>query len=191
MIIGGSYLINKSIIIGLMNADVSEKLKMKLVSEGYEVLHVTNSGNDLIREVRKFSPTIVIMGYKLADMTIMDVYNRIGSLARFLAIVNEPYKSYVQEETDIFCISSPINNIVLFNSLDMIIQSERRVNKLIEKVSSLEQKIEERKLVEKAKGILMKEKSISEEEAFRFLQKKAMDTKKTLKAIADEVLQTN
>lgn len=184
-------MINKSIIIGLMNTEVSEKLKNKLVTEGYEVLLVTNSGNEVIREVRKLLPTIVILGYKLKDMTIMDLYNRIGNLTRFLAIVNEPYKSYVQEDTDIFCITSPINNIVLFNSIDMIIQSERRVSRLKEQVSTLEQKIEERKIVEKAKGLLMRKEDLSEEEAFRFLQKKAMNTKKTLIAIANEVLQNN
>jgi uroporphyrinogen-III synthase len=56
------------------------------------------------------------------------------------------------------------------------------------KINQLESKIEERKLIEKAKGILMKEKSITESEAFGILRKEAMNKRKSIKEIAEAVL---
>ena len=60
--------------------------------------------------------------------------------------------------------------------------------RLIEETFSLKEALELRKLVEKAKGILMKRKHVSEDEAYRTLQKESMDRRKTLKEIADAII---
>ncbi len=62
-------------------------------------------------------------------------------------------------------------------------------SQLIEEVTKLKETLEARKLIERAKGILMKQRGMSEEEAYRFLQKKSMDTGKTTKEIASGVCQ--
>lgn len=177
------------IVIAVNNFEVSEKLRNILSNEGYYIVATTKSGNELTRIVRSNDISIVLIGYKLTDMTIMDVYNNIGELTSFLAIVNEQHKAYIQEQTDIFCITSPINNLILLNSIDMIIQSERRFGLYKKKINNLEQKIADRKFVDKAKGKLMKREVLSEEEAFRYIQKQAMDRRKTIREIADEILE--
>lgn len=60
-------------------------------------------------------------------------------------------------------------------------------SQLIEEVTKLKETLETRKLIERAKGILMKQKGMSEEEAYRFLQKKSMDTGKPMKEIASAI----
>lgn len=60
-------------------------------------------------------------------------------------------------------------------------------SQLIEEVTRLKETLETRKLIEKAKGILMKHKGMSEEEAYRFLQKKSMDTGKSMKELASAI----
>jgi signal transduction protein with GAF and PtsI domain len=62
--------------------------------------------------------------------------------------------------------------------------------KLLQKSQEMQEALETRKLVEKAKGILMKDRKIPEEEAFRILQKQSMNTRKTMKEIAEAVLLT-
>ena len=176
------------IVIDINNLNVADKLRMVLSNAGYYIVATTKSGNELTRIVRSNDISIVLIGYKLSDMTIMDVYDNIGELTSFLAIVNEQHKAYIQEEVDIFCITSPINNAVLLNSIDMVIQSQRRFGIYKKKIHSLEQKIEDRKFIDKAKGKLMKIEAISEEEAFRYIQKQAMDRRKTIREIADEIL---
>lgn len=59
---------------------------------------------------------------------------------------------------------------------------------LIEETLALKEALELRKIIEKAKGILMKRRKISEEEAYSIIQKESMDTRKTLKEIAEAVL---
>lgn len=176
------------VIVALSKEETGEKIKAILISNGYNVLAICTYGNELIRAIKQFSPSIVISGYKFKDMNLISIYETIGDECSFLAIVNEPYKSIVQEETDIFCISSPINNTLLVNSLDMIYQSERRIRKLKDKVHNLEEKINERKIIEKAKGIVMRELHMDEEEAFRHIQKKSMDLGMKMVAYSKDIL---
>lgn len=73
-------------------------------------------------------------------------------------------------------------------SLVKIVSSAFAQVALEAKVDKLKNQLEERKAVEKAKGILMKMKNISEEEAFSFIRTEAMNKRKTLKEIADMIL---
>ena len=163
------------VIIALNNENIAQKIKIIITSNGFNVVTMCTYGNELIRAIKQFSPAIVISGYKFKDMNLINIYESIGDECSFLSIVNEPYKSFVQEETDIFCISSPVNTSLLINSLEIIYQSERRVKKLKEKVSSLETKINDRIVVEKAKGIIMNKFMLTEEDAYKYIQKNCMD----------------
>ena len=163
------------VIIALNNDDISQKIKVIITSNGYNVVTMCTYGSELIRAIKQFSPSIVISGYKFKDMNLINIYESVGDECSFLAIVKEPYKAFVQEETDIYCISSPINPSVLINSLEIICQGEKRVKKLKEKVSSLETKINERIFIEKAKGILMNKFMLSEEDAYKYIQKNCMN----------------
>lgn len=178
----------RGIIIALNNIDTAKKVEIILRNEGYEVLGVCTSANDLIRRAMQESPSLIIMSYKLSEMTIIDISSNLGDICGFLAIVNEPYKSFVQEETDIYCISDPISKPVLLNAVDLIFQSQRRIMKLREQVEKLEHSIEDRKLVEKAKGILMTNKGLSEKEAFRYIQKTSMNNGQKMSEVAKAIL---
>jgi signal transduction protein with GAF and PtsI domain len=59
---------------------------------------------------------------------------------------------------------------------------------LMVKTKIIEEELETRKLVERAKGILMKEKGLTEDEAFRLIQKKSMDSRKSMKEIAEAII---
>lgn len=80
------------------------------------------------------------------------------------------------------------SQIETLKSLVKIISSAFVKVTLQRKVSNLEDKLEERKVIEKAKGILMKEKNISENESYSYIRKEAMEKRKTMKEIADAIL---
>ena len=96
----------RGVIVALQNLDTAEKIGSLIIEAGYRVLATCNSGHDLIRKCIALDPEIVIIGYKLNDMTILDVYNTLADNCSFLAIVNETYRSFVQEQTDIFCMET-------------------------------------------------------------------------------------
>lgn len=179
----------ETIVIALNNAQTSEKLKALLSQEGYQIVALCSSGNELIRAVIKFSPDLALVGYKYKDMSLLDVYETLCDQTNFLAIVNEPYKSYIEEDTDIYCIGTKISNILLTNAIDLIFQSKRRIEKLKKKVEKLEHTLEDRKSIEKAKGKLMATSGVTENEAFRYMQKLSMDSGKRMKDIADLILE--
>ena len=176
------------IIIALNNLETSTKLKNLLMQEGYEIVCLCTSGNELIRNVMQYSPDLALVGYKFKDMSLLDAYENLMDYTSFLAIVNEPYRSYIEEDTDIYCIGTKISNTLLTNAIDLIFQSKRRINKLKQRVETLEHTLEDRKLIEKAKGKIMLDSGVSENEAFRYMQKLSMDSGKRMRDIASFVL---
>lgn len=172
------------IVVALSNDEVSEKLKLMLVQNGYDVIATCSSGNELIRIVMNSEPDLAIVGYKFKDMSVLDAYETLFDATSFLAMVNEPYKSYIEEDTDIYCIGTKISNVLLTNAIDLIFQSKRRINKLKEQVEKLETRLEDRKIIERAKGYLMQSSNITENEAFRYMQKISMDSGKKMHDIA-------
>lgn len=179
---------NGKIIIALSNMETAKKLSGLLTQEGYNVISLCTSGNELIRTVMQYYPDLVIVGYKFTDMSLLDVYENLYDTTSFLAIVNEPYKSYIEEDTDIYCIGTKISNVLLTNAIDLIFQSKRRIKKLKDQVEKLESTLEERKIIEKAKGMLMQNSGLTENEAFRYMQKISMDSGKKMRDIATLLL---
>lgn len=176
------------IIIALSNIETANKLKSLLVQEGYDIISLCTSGNELIRLVMQYSPDLVLVSYKFKDMSLLDVYETLYDATSFLAIVNEPYRSFIEEDTDIYCIGTKISSVLLTNSIDLIFQSKRRIRKLKDQVEKLEHTLEDRKLIEKAKGQLMKNSGLTENEAFRYMQKISMDSGRKMRDIASLLL---
>ena len=179
---------NGRIVIALSNIETANKLKSLLTQEGYYIISLCTSGNELIRVVLQYSPDLVLVGYKFKDMSLLDVYETLYDTTSFLAIVNEPYRSYIEEDTDIYCMGTKISSVLLTNAIDLIFQSKRRIKKLKQKVEKLEHTLEDRKLIEKAKGQLMMTSGLSENEAFRYMQKLSMDSGRRMKDIASLIL---
>lgn len=178
----------EKLVIALGNLETAKKLQTLLIREGYNVMGVCSSGNELIRLVMQYSPDLAIVGYKFKDMSLLDAYETLGDLTSFLALVNEPYKSYIEEDTDIYCMGTKISSILLTNAIDLIFQSKRRIRKLKKQVEKLENTLEDRKVIEKAKGELMRTSGLTEQEAFRYMQKLSMDSGKKMKDIATLML---
>ena len=179
---------NQVVMVALNNLEKAGKIKDILCMEGYNVVAVCTSGSELIRRALMYDECLIVIGYNLVDMNINEVYDALSDKCSFLALVNEPYKSFVQESTDVYCLSNPINRVVLGNAVNMIFQGQKRLNKLQEKVENLEFKIEERKNIEKAKGVLMETMGFSENEAFRYIQKNSMQTGRKMNEIAKEIV---
>lgn len=87
-------------------------------------------------------------------------------------------------------LSKPLRQEELWPAIELASVHNHELAELKEKVAELEGALENRKLVEKAKGLLMREKGLSEPEAFRRMQKLAMDKRTSLKKVAEAILLT-
>ena len=83
------------LIIAVGNIETAKKLKTLLIQEGYDIIALCTSGNELIRLVIQYTPDLVLVGYKFKDMSLLDVYENLVDYTSFLALVNEPYRSYI------------------------------------------------------------------------------------------------
>ena len=89
---------------------------------------------------------------------------------------------------DIFCITKPINKQVLIHTTELAVRLSHKFRTIEEKINSLEHQIEERKNVDRARGILMKKFNMDEETAYKNLRKKAMDSGRTINEIAKAII---
>jgi response regulator NasT len=87
-------------------------------------------------------------------------------------------------------LTKPLRDQDLWPAIELACAHADEVDALKEEVEDLKESIENRKVIEKAKGVLMKSRTLSEPEAFRMMQKLAMDKRKSMKQIADAILLT-
>jgi AmiR/NasT family two-component response regulator len=85
-------------------------------------------------------------------------------------------------------LTKPLRQQDLLPAIEIALQHVEEVENLKEKIDDLRELIENRKIIEKAKGLLMEKNRVSEAEAYRIMQKSAMDKRKTLRQVADMLL---
>lgn len=181
-------------IIALQNVGAGEKIKYALQRNGFLVEEICTSGSEALRKVRTFEPDILLINFDMPDMTGLKVATIIGdenlcSVVLFVTNVQREFCGDVIEDYDITMFPKPVSVDSLLSTLDLILQNRRRFGKLENELSRLKRELDDRKLIEQAKGILMKKKSISEAEAYRRIQKMSMDSRVAMRDIAKKVIE--
>lgn len=85
-------------------------------------------------------------------------------------------------------LTKPLRQQDLLPAIEIALQHVEEVENLKEKIEDLREFIENRKIIEKAKGVLMEKNRVPEAEAYRIMQKAAMDKRKTLRQVADMIM---
>ena len=88
-------------------------------------------------------------------------------------------------------LTKPLRQQDLLPAIELALAHTYQVEELKEKIDDLKETIENRKIIEKAKGVLMNKGRLSESDAYREMQKMAMDKRKTLRQVADGILKAN
>ena len=184
---------NTRITVAVPGAAAAEKIKCALQRNGHSVDISTSSG-EALRQVRRGSPDILLINFDMPDMTGLETAAIVGDenlCSVILLIKPEQRKLCIGqiEDYDITLFAKPINRIALASTIDVVVQNRRRVQNLSKELTKLKQGMEERKIIERAKGILMKRKSISEAEAYRRIQKMSMDTRVSMKDVSQKIIE--
>jgi response regulator NasT len=175
----------------------AEELKalLSLSANNFVITHIEKSGNEVLRKVNRVLPDIIITDYALEDMTGYDLAVKIEELKICPTIIlANPFQSDNIDELkkgslDIFCITKPINKQVLIHTAELAVRLSHKFRDMEQKVVNLQYQIEERKNVDRARGILMKKFNMDEESAYNNLRKKAMDSGRTINDIAKTIIQ--
>jgi two-component system, response regulator PdtaR len=168
-------------------------LKEMLQEEGLEVVGEAADGDAAIRLAREQRPDLVIMDIKMPGIDGLGAAERIveEGLAAVLIVTAFSQRDLVRRAAKAGAMGyvvKPFQKNDLMPALEMALTRQAELNELKAEAKDLARRLEARKLLDRAKGKLMDERGLSEAEAFRFIQKRAMDRRLPLAAVAGEIL---
>jgi len=138
---------------------------------------------------------ILIINAPLSDdfgvQLALDVAEK-GSTSVLLVVKSDVFEqvSYKVEEYGVLTLSKPISRQLAFQSIKLLIATRIKMKKLSDRATSLEEKMNEIRIVNHAKWILIDKLRMSEPEAHRYIEKRAMDTCRKKKDIAESIIKT-
>ena len=181
------------IIIALSNESNLTNMRSLLTENGFSVVDVLKDGQDCIRKARMLNPDVAILDFDLAIFTGYEAARVLceDRVCSAILIANEGQKSLLNEHwdsEDFICLVKPINRSALISTVELIVKNNRKIKTLEKEIHELKDSLETRKLIEKAKGILMKRDGLSEHEAFRMIQKQSMDNGVPVKEITKAII---
>jgi AmiR/NasT family two-component response regulator len=160
---------------------------------GHEVVAVAEDGRDLIEKCQATRPDMVITDIKMPDMDGIDAAARIyrnGAVPIILvSAYHDPELIHRAEGDHVMAfLVKPIKQADLEPALAIALRRFEQFQALRKEAADLRQALEDRKVIERAKGLLMKKASLDEQEAFRRLQRLASDRNRKLVEVAQMIL---
>jgi two-component system, response regulator PdtaR len=171
-------------------------LKETLEEEGYEVVGETGRGDEAVELVKQQRPDLAILDVKMPGMDGLEAASAITAdkQAAVLILTAFSQRDLIEKARDAGALAylvKPFQKSELIPAVEVALGRFQEMKALAEENLSLADQLETRKLVDRAKGKLMDLHDLSEGDAFRFLQKTAMDTRSTLRAVAHDVIDGN
>ena len=168
-------------------------LKNMLESLGYEVIAEAGDGVSAVEAARTLKPDVAILDIKMPGMDGIDAANILNSEKIAPVVLVTAYSDMElinrAKEAGVFAyLVKPFRESDLRPAIEVAISRYKEFLALEEEVSELEDKLETRKLIERAKGILMDQYGLKEQEAFRRIQVQSMNTRKSMKEIAEAII---
>ncbi|MDR0822668.1 MAG: ANTAR domain-containing protein [Endomicrobium sp.] len=184
---------DKVVIVG--SKEIVSAVSKNLETTDFAIFASTASANDAFGKINSLFPDLVIADYNLSDMTGLDFAKTVESLhiCPVIILANQTQSDYIndlkKDALDIFCISKPINSVSLNHTAYLAVRLTKRIHEYETTIQDLKQQIENRKIVEKAKGILMKKFDMSENDVYVEMRKKAMNSSKPIEQIAKTIIE--
>ncbi|MDQ5815605.1 MAG: response regulator [Actinomycetota bacterium] len=168
-------------------------LKEMLEEEGFDVVGEASDGEAAIDLAREHRPDLVIMDIKMPGLDGLSAAERIveDQVSAVLILSAFSQKDLVRRAAEAGAMGylvKPFQKSDLLPAIEVALARQAELIAVKNEASDLADQLETRKLVDRAKGRLMDELGISEAEAFRTIQKRAMDERRPMRDVAEDVL---
>ncbi|MCK5758868.1 MAG: ANTAR domain-containing protein [Clostridiales bacterium] len=186
---------NEVILVSGRSSEFAGKLRLVLEQAFFNITDTCVSGNETLRKVRMYQPDLLIVDYDLGDMTGFQVAEVVinGGMGSVILLANQMQKDYCEQYFEypyLICLRKPISKAVLLNSVEIALKSRKGLRSLEDEIERLKEDINTRKSIERAKGIMMEKLGLSEEEAYKRLRKRSMDSQMPMKTVAEIIIAT-
>jgi two-component system, response regulator PdtaR len=174
----------------LIRLDLVEMLR----EEGYDVAGEAADGEEAIKLASELNPDLVILDVKMPKVDGIEAAqhiagNRIAPVVILTAFSQRDLVERARDAGAMAYLVKPFAKRDLVPAIELAISRFNELAALEQEVAGLTERLETRKTVERAKGILMTKQGLSEPEAFRWVQRTAMDRRTTMKAVAEAVIE--
>ncbi len=168
-------------------------LREMLTNLGYLVVGEAGDGRSAVNQARELRPDVVIMDIKMPDMDGIEAakiltQERIAPVVLLTAFSQRDLVERAKEAGVVGYLVKPFRESDLGPAIEVALARFSEFRTLEKEVANLQETLETRKLVDRAKGILMDTQKLSESEAFRKIQKMSMNTRKPMKEIAEAII---
>jgi two-component system, response regulator PdtaR len=169
-------------------------LREMLIEEGYDVVGEAGDGEAALRLAEQLRPDLVILDIKMPIMDGLTAAENIANsrLAPVVILTAFSQRDLVERARAAGAMAylvKPFQKSDLVPAIEIAAARFAEMTALESEVASLADRLETRKLVERAKGALMTTYSMTEPQAFRWIQRTAMDRRATMKAVAQAVVE--
>ena len=168
-------------------------LRETLEEEGYEVVGETGRGDQAVELVRATKPDLAILAIKMPHMDGLEAARIISQekICGVLMLTAFSQREVVEDARDAGALAylvKPYQKSDLIPAIEVAIGRFRELQQLTGEVDALGEQLEARKIIDRAKGVLIDECGLKESEAFTFIQRTAMSERSRMREVAERVL---
>jgi AmiR/NasT family two-component response regulator len=169
-------------------------LKEMLEEEGWSVVGEAGDGETAVRLAEEQRPDLVVLDVKMPVLDGISAAERIvgARIAPVIILTAFSQRDLVERARDAGAMAyvvKPFSRSDLVPAIEMAISRHAEITILESEVSDLQERLETRKLVDRAKGLLQRRFGLSEPDAFRWIQKTSMDRRLTMRQVAQAVVE--
>ncbi|MBU3715980.1 MAG: response regulator [Candidatus Nanopelagicaceae bacterium] len=171
----------------LIRMDLAEMLR----ENGYEVIGEATNGEEAIALADELKPDLAILDVKMPKLDGITAAEKIVKIAPVLMLTAFSQKDLVERALDagvMAYVVKPFTIDDLIPAIEIATTRHAQMIALQNEVADLTERLETRKLVDRAKGILMQAMKLSEPDAFKWIQRTAMDKRVSMKQVAEAVI---
>jgi response regulator NasT len=162
-----------------------------LTEAGYEVIAQAENGAIAVELAKQHKPDLAILDVKMPEMDGITAAEQIILLAPVLMLTAFSQRELVERARDagvMAYVVKPFSINDLVPAIEIAISRHKQMKSLESDVADIYERLETRKVIDRAKGILMKAMNLSEPESFSWIQKTAMDRRISMKEVANAII---
>ncbi len=174
-------------------AIISKSLAAMLKRLGHYVVGRAKDRREVLRKVKELDPDIILMDVKIPNMDGLAAAKEILSIKQIPLIILTAYSqpNFIEKAYSIgvsYYLIKPITEKDLIPCMSLAVLRFRELQGLLKEVRDLKEALRTRKLIERAKGLIMEHEGLNETQAFRRIQKKSRDSNIPMAKISESII---